>query len=101
MESKRLRQNDKELFFHWLMDLYRGTIYGEICSFVRENESFDLEDVIQDMQIKIWDKLPYIYKSKNRKAYLRRFVKNTCLDMARKKARRPVIYLYDDFGEIE
>ena len=97
MESKRLSKFEEELFYNWCVDYYRSTILGVTLSFLRQNEGYDTEDTIQDIHILIWRKIQHIAKAYNRKAFIRKMVRNALIDMGRKKARRPVEYLYDDF----
>lgn len=85
MNDKKL----KELFFNRDEEALRQTdiLYGSYCRYIAMNilkNEQDCEEAVNDAYIRLWDTVPP-NEPQSIKAYLARVVKNTALDMARKR----------------
>ncbi|WP_341216695.1 RNA polymerase sigma-70 factor [uncultured Wocania sp.] len=78
-----INQSSKKDLFDLLYNLHYSLLLHIVQQYVPTNE--DAEEVMQDVFMKVWDKMDQIDINKNVTGYLFRITRNTCLDFLRSK----------------
>lgn len=65
-----------------IVNEYRSMIVGEASSFYCVNRTLgvDIDDLLQDVHIRIWEGLKDISQARNEGAYIRRLCRNTLIN---------------------
>lgn len=85
--TRRLRSGDEEAFGEFTA-AYEKQIYNYCLRQTRNAE--DAEDLTQEVFLRAWRGLPNFAGRCTLRTWLYQIAVNTCVDLARKKARRPV-----------
>jgi len=99
MRLEKMREHNEFLvnWFNRLVESY----YARLCDFsfyvVHSREM--AEEIVDDVFMKVWDRIDEVYHIENITAYLFRAVKNTALNYLESKYRHPVDF-FDNLSEI-
>lgn len=89
----------REKGFEVLLRRENDYLYRVVCRTVRDEVV--AEDLLQEVWIKVWDRLHQFRKESSLKTWLRRVALNHCLDHLRKEKRLGVLRKVDDLHPSE
>jgi len=77
--------------FHELVDLYKKKVY--YLAFDMTGDHHDAEDISQEVFIKVFRHIKKFRKDAALKSWIYQITVNTCIDVQRKKSRKPQVFM--------